>query len=58
MKRILNTGWENLPNGWDEDSLENFAQSLTGQEGEEGFLRLVWTKWRMSLTTPKRFALL
>ena len=33
-------GWDNLPDGWDEDSLDSFARSLTGKDKDdtEGFL--------------------
>jgi len=35
-------GFDNLPDGWDEDSLDSFARSLTGKDKDdtEGF----WTK--------------
>lgn len=35
-------GFDNLPDGWDEDSLDSFARSLTGKDKDDtdGF----WTK--------------
>jgi hypothetical protein len=49
------TGWENLPPGWDEDSLESFAQNLTGQEGEEGFFTACMDKMEDELDDPEAF---
>lgn len=49
------TGWENLPDGWDEDSLESFAQNLTGQEGEEGFFTACMDKMEDELDDPEAF---
>jgi hypothetical protein len=49
------TGWENLPPGWDEESLDSFAQSLTGQEGEEGFFTACMNKMEDELDDPEAF---
>ena len=58
VQRLLSEddiGWDNLPDGWDEDSLESFAQNLTGQEGEEGFFTACMDKMEDELDDPEAF---
>lgn len=48
-------GWDNLPDGWDEDSVDSFAQNLTGQEGEEGFFSACMDKVEDKFDDPEAF---
>jgi len=48
-------GWDNLPDGWDEDSVESFAQNLTGQEGEEGFFSACMDEVEDKFDDPEAF---
>lgn len=48
-------GWDNLPDGWDEESVESFAQNLTGQEGEEGFFSACMDEVEDKFDDPEAF---
>lgn len=48
-------GWDNLPDGWDEDSLDSFAKNLTGQEGEEGFFSACMDEVEDKFDDPEAF---
>jgi hypothetical protein len=51
------TGWENLPPGWDEESLQSFARSLTGKtkDDTEGFFSNCMDKMEDKLDEPEAF---
>lgn len=57
MKESIDEAFEMLPKGWDKESLENFAKSLTDKEkGEEGFFRACIRKIKdTDITDPEKF---
>lgn len=59
-ERILQTedsGWDNLPDGWDEDSLDSFARSLTDktQDDSEGFFTACMDEVEDKFDDPEAF---
>lgn len=55
--RSEDIGWENLPDGWDEDSLDSFARSLTDktQDDSEGFFRACMDEVEDKFDDPEAF---
>jgi hypothetical protein len=54
---IEESGWENLPDGWDEESVESFARSLTGKtkSDSEGFFTTCMEKVEDKFDEPEKF---
>lgn len=52
-----NIGWDNLPDGWDEDSVESFARSLTDKtkDDSEGFFRACMDEVEDKFDDPEAF---
>lgn len=50
-------GWDNLPDGWDEDSLDSFARSLTDktQNDSEGFFTACMDEVEDKFDDPEAF---
>lgn len=49
-------GWEGLPKGWTQKSLQKFAKSLTGKKGtEEGFFDACVKKMKGKINDPEKF---
>lgn len=52
-------GWENFPPGWDEQSVKDFAKSLTDETGkspdEEGWFDACIDKMEGHIDDPKAF---
>lgn len=50
-------GWDNLPDGWDEDSLDSFARSLTDktQDDSEGFFTACMDEVEDKFDDPEAF---
>jgi hypothetical protein len=57
VQRLNEFGWENLPKGWDEDSVDSFARNLTGKtkDDSEGFFRACMDKVEDKFDDPEAF---
>ena len=59
LKQIIReeAGWDNLPDGWDEDSLQSFARSLTGKtkSDSEGFFTACMDEVEDKFDEPEKF---
>ena len=59
LKRLIReeAGWDNLPDGWDEDSLQSFARSLTGKtkSDSEGFFTACMDEVEDKFDEPEKF---
>jgi len=56
-KSINEAGWNNFPDGWDEESLESFARNLTGKtkNDSEGFFTSCMDKVEDKFDEPEAF---
>lgn len=53
---VEKVGWERLPKGWTEDSVEKFAKSLTDKAGDEhGFFNACVAKMKGNIDDPEGF---
>lgn len=58
IKRVLieDIGWDNLPKGWTEKSVEKFAKSLAGKSAtEKGFFDACVEKMTGNIDEPEAF---
>ena len=56
-RNLHEIGWDNLPDGWDEDSLDSFARSLTDktQDDSEGFFTACMDEVEDKFDDPEAF---
>lgn len=56
-KELHEAGWNSLPDGWDEDSLQSFARSLTGKtkSDSEGFFTACMDEVEDKFDEPEKF---
>lgn len=56
-RKLHEIGWDNLPDGWDEDSLDSFARSLTDktQDDSEGFFTACMDEVEDKFDDPEAF---
>lgn len=59
LKRVIReeAGWDNLPDGWDENSLQSFARNLTGKtkSDSEGFFTACMDEVENKFDEPEKF---
>ena len=57
QEELHEAGWDNLPDGWDEDSLQSFARSLTGKtkSDSEGFFTACMDEVEDKFDEPEKF---